>query len=343
MMEGINVIAGPCSAESESQVMLAASMLKNAGVKCFRAGLWKPRTHPGCFEGVGEKGIPWLQRVQRELGLKVCTEVAGSGHVKACLDAGIDSLWIGARTTVNTFLVQEIAEALKGRDDVSVLVKNPVSRDLGLWIGAVERLRGQGITGISLIHRGFSTFKKTRYRNSPEWQVAIEMHSRFPELPMLCDPSHIAGDSALVAEVARQALDLGFNSLMVEVHPSPGEALSDAAQQLTPDEFSAMMSTLRTRRSGSDNPEFTSRLEELRSGIDSLDLSLLEILSERMELSRQIGEIKRLSSVSILQMDRWKKLLSDVTAAGARMGLSEEFVGDLFSLIHEASISEQNS
>lgn len=340
-MEDIKIIAGPCSAESEEQLMRSARALKEAGIGWLRAGLWKPRTYPGCFEGVGEKGLPWLQKVQRELGMKVCTEVAGKEHVRACAEAGVDLFWIGARTTVNSFLVQEIAEACAGVG-IPVLIKNPVSRDIGLWVGAVERFRSQGVTDLGLVHRGFSTFEKIKYRNSPEWHVAIDMHSRFPGLPMFCDPSHIAGDRKYVPEIAQQALDLGFDGLMVEAHCAPATALSDAAQQLDSKNFGAFLAGLRYRRDSTDNPEYNSRLEELRSIIDDCDGQILEILSKRMEASRRIGAIKRANNVAILQMERWEKLVSGAVEKGCGLGLEPEFVRSLFADIHDASVKAQN-
>lgn len=340
-MDKFKIIAGPCSAESEIQLLRTAEALKEAGVECLRAGLWKPRTYPGCFEGIGEKGLPWLQKVQRELGMKVCTEVAGKEHVRLCADAGVDIFWIGARTTVNSFLVQEIAESCKGLG-IPVLIKNPVSRDIGLWTGAVERFKAQGVTDLGLVHRGFSTFEKIKYRNSPEWHVAIEMHSRFPGLPMYCDPSHIAGDRKFVPEIAQLALDLGFDGLMVEAHCNPESALSDAAQQLDSRDFGAFLSSLRYRRETTDNPEFNSELESLRATIDSCDEQILEALSKRMDTSRRIGAIKKTNNVAILQMDRWEKLVAGAVEKGKRLGLSAEFVKSLFADIHDASVKAQN-
>ena len=341
-MKRLQIISGPCSAESEIQVLKTAEGLKDAGVDYFRAGLWKPRTHPGCFEGAGVSAIPWMKRVRDEFGLKICTEVANRQHTLACIDAGFDMLWIGARTTVNTFQVQEIAEALKGAD-IPVYVKNPVSRDLGLWAGAIERLRAQGISNPGLIHRGFPTFEQTRYRNLPEWQAAIEMRSAFPDLPMICDPSHIAGDAALVAEIAQQAVDLGLDGLMIECHFNPESALSDRAQQLTPEEFTGLISSLHVRDRDTDDRTYRARLAELRSKIDTYDDAILYALARRMDVSREIGRIKREHNISILQMSRWDELMEKAVLSGKEKGLPEEFVRAVFNEIHKASVISQKN
>lgn len=340
-MDKLKIIAGPCSAESECQVLRTAEILKAAGVECFRAGLWKPRTRPGNFEGVGVKGLPWLQKVQRELGMKVCTEVAGAGHVRLCADAGMDMFWIGARTTVNSFLVEEIAESCSGLG-IPVLIKNPVSRDIWLWYGAVERFLAQGVSNLGLVHRGFPTFEKITYRNSPEWHVAVEMRTRFPHLPMYCDPSHIAGDRKFVPEIAQQAINLGFDGLMVEAHCLPDSALSDAKQQLDANGFKNFLSGLKYRSGASEDPEFNSSLEKLRSIIDSCDELILKALADRMEASRQIGALKKNDNVAILQMDRWDKLISGALERGKELGLSPEFVRSIFDDIHDASVKVQN-
>lgn len=340
-MDKFRIIAGPCSAESESQVMRTAEALKAAGVEWFRAGLWKPRTYPGCFEGVGEKGLPWMQKVQRELGMKVCTEVAGAEHVRMCADAGLNMFWIGARTTVNSFLVEEIADACGGLG-IPVLIKNPAARDIGLWIGAVERFRRQGVTELGLVHRGFPSFGETEYRNSPEWQVAIEMHSKYPELPMLCDPSHIAGDADLVPEVAQTAMSMGFNGLMVEAHCCPDAALSDKRQQMEAGTFGAFLSSLQYRNCSTDNPEFNSRLEVLRSKIDECDSELIRTLARRMEISRQIGTVKKEENIAIMQISRWDRLLERILQEGAELGMDRDLLSDIFNLIHNASVKVQN-
>lgn len=338
---GINFIAGPCSAESREEVLKAAADLKALGVDTFRAGLWKPRTSPSSFEGVGAEGLPWLIEVRDTLGLRVATEVASPDHVRTCLAAGLDLLWLGARTTANPFLVQEIADSLSGVSGVTVLVKNPVSPDLELWAGAIERLRSAGITDIIAVHRGFSSFEKLRYRNNPLWQIPVQLKGRFPGLKVYCDPSHIAGEASLVPEVAQKALDLGFDGLMVEVHPDPSEALSDAAQQLSPAAFAAMASGLSARSAGSSDASFNERLCALRARIDEIDDSLVALLADRMAASREIGELKKEGGVAIVQSSRWDEVLASALALGRSRGLPEDLVRDLFTLLHEASISVQ--
>ena len=332
------LIAGPCSAESEEQVLTTARALKDFGVSVFRAGIWKPRTHPGCFEGIGEKGLPWLVEVQRQTGLMVCTEVANAAHVKACLEAGIDMLWIGARTTSNPFLVQEIAESLSGTD-VPVLVKNPVNADLGLWTGAIERFRAQDVRNLGIIHRGFSTFDNIRYRNNPYWRYAIEMRTRFPEMPFFCDPSHMAGSTEFVAEISQRALDLGMDGLMIESHCCPQCALSDASQQLTPSAFGELVRTLKVRDlvAGSDET-----LDSLRARIDAVDDEIVRLLAERMEVSREIGSYKKERNIAIIQSARFEELLDAAKKLGATYGLEPEFLGRIFNIIHDASAAEQN-
>jgi len=335
------IIAGPCSAESENQIMCTARSLSATGIKWFRAGIWKPRTRPGSFEGPGEVALEWLSGVRKELGMKVCTEVASEVHVKQCLAAGLDAVWIGARTTANPFMVQEIAQALSGTD-TKVLVKNPVNPDLDLWTGAVERLRSRGIEDIVLVHRGFSTFKPLKYHNDPSWEAVSRMRSRFPELKMICDPSHLSGDARYVGEVARHALDLGMDGLMIEVHCNPCEALSDVAQQLSPDALSELIPTLRLRSALLTEDAQIESLQSLRDEIDAIDGRLVELLSERMKVSAGIGEIKKKSNTAILQNSRWEKLLSDVLSRARELGLEETFVENIFNEIHKASIAEQN-
>lgn len=335
------VIAGPCSAESEEQVMETARGLKAAGMNVFRAGLWKPRTHPGCFEGVGAEGLEWLRKVKTELGMTVATEVAGGVHVRECLDAGVDLVWIGARTTANPFLVQEIADALKGTE-IPVLVKNPVSPDFDLWVGALERLAGAGVRRMGVIHRGFSTSEKIKYRNDPLWRYVIELRSRFPELPFFCDPSHLAGKREYIGEVSQRAMDLGLDGLMVECHCSPESALSDAAQQLTPGALADLLENrLTVREADSADTSYRETIRELRAGIDALDEELIGILARRMEISRRIGESKRENNIAILQAGRWESVLSDVIARGRAEGLDEDFVRTVFSAIHDASVKAQ--
>lgn len=335
------IIAGPCSAESEIQVMETARRLRSMGIEVFRAGIWKPRTHPNTFEGVGTDGLRWLRRVKEELGMKICTEVASGRHVADCLDYGVDMVWLGARTTANPFLVQEIADALDGVD-IPVLVKNPVSPDIDLWVGALERLHQSGIRKLGVIHRGFSTSDKIIYRNSPGWEIAIELRSRYPQLPFFCDPSHMGGDRRYIGELSQRSLDLGLDGLMVETHCNPECALSDAQQQLTPDGLKEILSRLVVRRQDSDSPEYRESIDQLRAKIDVIDENILYILSSRMEISRQIGEYKKKNNIAILQTSRWDAVLEKVIAKGADYGLSEKFVTTVFNAIHEASVSVQN-
>lgn len=335
------VISGPCSAETEGQVLATASALASAGVRVFRAGLWKPRTMPGRFEGVGSEGLGWLLNVRKETGMRVCTEAACSTHVEQCLSAGLDALWIGARTTANPFAVQEIADSLSGTD-IPVFIKNPVSADIALWAGAVERLAIKGVTRIGLVHRGFATVAQTSYRNNPGWHLAVEMRSRFPEFPFLCDPSHIAGDRKYVAELSRKAMDIGFDGLMVETHCDPGSAWSDASQQLLPSEFVDMLRTLAVRQSDTDDSAYRAEIASLRDEIDSIDGELIRLLAERMEISGRIGLCKKGCNVALMQPSRWDDVLSGALRSAAERGLDGSFVTRIFSEIHEASILEQN-
>ena len=337
-----SVVAGPCSAESEEQEMATAKGLKEMGINVFRAGIWKPRTHPGCFEGVGAVGLKWLQRIQKEYGLKVATEVAGEKHVAECLKHGVDMVWLGARTTANPFLVQEIADALKGTD-IPVLVKNPVNADLDLWIGALERLSRAGIKKLGVIHRGFSTFDKIKYRNDPQWQVAIELRSRYPELPFFVDPSHMGGSRDYIQEISQRSLDLGFEGLMIESHCNPAVALSDAKQQLTPDELSDLLyNQVIVRDKDSDAPQWKENIDQLRAKIDVIDENIVYALGSRMNVSRKIGEYKKENNIAIIQTARWDKVFSKVLEKGKEYGLSEKFLSDVFTAIHEASVEVQN-
>lgn len=344
------LIAGPCSAESLEQVLASADAVAGAlssvgsaqftELDWFRAGLWKPRTRPGQFEGVGEKGLEWLVEVKCRYGWKVCCEVAAPSHIEACLKAGIDMVWLGARTTANPFQVQELAESLRGVQ-MPVFVKNPVSHDLNLWCGAVERLAKCGVTQIGAIHRGVTSGSGLEYRNDPAWDLAIEFHSRCPEITLLCDPSHITGKAESVPELSQRAINIGFDGLMVEVHNNPSEALSDAAQQLSPEEFSRMLKTLVVRDGGSSDEDFTRHLEQLRARIDDIDENLLSLLGQRMSVSEEIGRLKKESNVAILQSGRWEEVLSRAVTLGRRNGLSEDFVRTIFAAIHEESISKQ--
>ena len=337
-----SVVAGPCSAESEEQIMETAKGLKEMGINVFRAGIWKPRTHPGCFEGVGAEGLEWLRRVKNEYGLKVSTEVASEKHVMECLKYGVDLVWLGARTTANPFLVQEIADALKGAD-IPVLVKNPVNADLDLWIGALERLNRAGVKKLGVIHRGFSTFDKIKYRNDPQWQVAIELRSRYPELTFFVDPSHLGGSKDYILEISQRSLDLGFEGLMIESHCNPSVALSDAKQQLTPPELSDLLyNQIVVRDKDSDAPQWKENIDQLRAKIDIIDENILYALGSRMNVSRQIGEYKKENNIAILQTSRWDKVLSKVVEKGKEYGLTEKFLKDVFTAIHEASVEVQN-
>ena len=334
------VIAGPCSAETEDQVLKIAHELKNSDVSIFRAGIWKPRTRPGGFEGVGEIGLKWLQKAKAETGLLMATEVATAAHVKLALEHDIDVLWIGARTTVNPFAVQEIADALKGTDKI-VLLKNPVNPDLSLWIGGLERLYNANIKKLGVIHRGFSTYEKTKYRNNPEWQIAIDLQNRFPDLPLICDPSHITGKRDMIQEVSQQALDLNYEGLIIETHIDPDNAWSDAAQQVTPATLKQMFINLRVRKVSDDESEYNQKMAKLRMQIDEFDGKLLEILGNRMKVADKIGLLKKEKNVAILQNQRWNEILGKMILEGEEKGLSNEFVMQLFKAIHQESITHQ--
>ena len=334
------VIAGPCSAETEDQVLKIAHELKDSDVSTFRAGIWKPRTRPGGFEGVGEIGLKWLQKAKAETGLLMATEVATAAHVKLALEHDIDVLWIGARTTVNPFAVQEIADALQGTDKI-VLLKNPVNPDLSLWIGGLERLYNANIKKLGVIHRGFSTYEKTKYRNNPEWQIAIDLQNRFPDLPLICDPSQITGKRDMIQEVSQQALDLNYDGLIIETHIDPDNAWSDAAQQVTPATLKQMFINLRVRKVTDDESEYNQKMAKLRMQIDEFDGKLLEILGNRMKVADKIGLLKKEKNVAILQNQRWNEILGKMILAGDAKGLSNEFVMQLFKAIHQESITHQ--
>lgn len=336
------VIAGPCSAESEQQVFETAKALKASGVEVLRAGIWKPRTRPNCFEGVGAEGLVWMRRVQRELGMKISTEVANVKHVYEALKAGVDMLWIGARTSANPFAMQEIADALKGTD-IPVLVKNPVNPDVELWIGALERLNMAGLRKIGVIHRGFSTYGKSKYRNVPQWQLPIEIKRRFPDLLMICDPSHISGKREYIHEISQQAMDLGFDGLIVESHICPEIALSDAAQQVTPMNLSEILGKLIIREVDSENVEYKENIDELRAKIDVIDNDLLDLLASRMKVSDEIGKYKKQNNITILQPGRWDSILGKVFEKGTAKGLDNEFLEKVFKAIHQASIDRQTA
>jgi chorismate mutase len=334
------VIAGPCSAETEEQVLQIATELKDSDVTIFRAGIWKPRTRPGGFEGVGAVGLKWLQKAKEATGLLLAIEVASAVHVKLALEHDIDVLWIGARTTVNPFAVQEIADALEGTDKI-VLLKNPVNPDLSLWIGGLERLYNANIKKLGVIHRGFSTYEKTKYRNNPEWQIAIDLQNRFPDLPLICDPSHITGKRSMIQEVAQQALDLNYDGLMIETHCDPDHAWSDAAQQITPAVLKQLFLDLKVRKTTDDANDYNQRMQTLRMQIDGYDEKLLEIIGNRMQIVDQIGLLKKEKNVAILQNQRWNEILLKMTNEGKEMGLSSDFIMQLFKAIHQESISHQ--
>ena len=334
------VIAGPCSAETEEQVLKIAHELKNSDVSIFRAGIWKPRTRPGGFEGVGAIGLKWLQKAKAETGLLMATEVANATHVKLALEHDIDVLWIGARTTVNPFAVQEIADALQNTDKI-VLVKNPVNPDLALWLGGVERLYNAGIKKLGVIHRGFSTYEKTKYRNIPEWQIAIELQSKFPDLPLIIDPSHITGRRDMIQEVSQQALDLNYDGLIIETHTDPDNAWSDAAQQVTPTVLKHIFEDLKVKKMTTNEEDFNTEMIKLRANIDIYDSKLLELLGHRMQVSEKIGALKKLKNVAVLQNKRWNEILGKMILEGEQKELSEEFILKLFKAIHQESINHQ--
>ncbi len=330
------VIAGPCSAETEEQVLETAKQLSNNGVKIFRAGVWKPRTKPGGFEGVGIEALPWLQRVKAETGMLLATEVATPKHVEAALAAGIDILWIGARTTANPFSVQSIADALKGTD-VPVLVKNPVNPDIELWTGALLRINSAGITRLGAIHRGFSSVDSKLYRNPPMWHIPIELKRRFPSLPILCDPSHMGGRRDLIAPLSQQAMDLGFEGLMVESHCNPDCAWSDAKQQVLPEVLDFILDRLVVR----EEMEVTESITQLRKQIDELDNQLMDLLTKRMRVSREIAEYKKLHNMTVVQTTRYSEILDKRGAQGVLCGMNPEFVRTVYEAIHSESVRQQ--
>lgn len=334
------VIAGPCSAETEEQVLKTAHQLKETDTTVLRAGIWKPRTRPGNFEGVGVLGLKWLQKAKAETGLMTATEVANAHHVDLALKHDIDMLWVGARTTVSPFIVQEIAEALKGTEKI-VLIKNPVNPDLALWLGAVERFYAADVKNLGVIHRGFSTYEKTRYRNNPEWQIPIDLQNKFPDLPLILDPSHIAGRRDIIFDLCQTALDLNYDGLMVETHYDPDNAWSDADQQITPDTLKQMTVDLRIRKQEGDAIEFKNKLKTLRTKIDVLDHQLIESLGKRMRIADDIGRLKKKNNVAILQTKRWNEILGKMILEGEENRLSEEFILRIFKAIHQESINHQ--
>jgi len=335
------VIAGPCSAESEEQMLSTAKeLVKNEKISYFRAGIWKPRTRPGSFEGAGEKALEWMKQVKEQTGLKVATEVANADHVEACLKAGVDLLWIGARTSVNPFSVQEIADAIKGVD-ISIAVKNPINPDLQLWIGALERINKAGINKLIAIHRGFSSYEKTPFRNQPLWDYPIELKTLCPEIPIICDPSHIAGNRELIPFISQKALDMDMDGFIIESHINPTAALSDAEQQLTPKNLNVLLNDLVVRTSVSKNEEFYDHLEKLRRDIDSLDEEIAQKLSSRMQIAEKIGEYKKDHNVTILQVKRWEEVISHRLAFASALGISKDFMKPFLKLVHKESIRRQ--
>ena len=336
------VIAGPCSAETEEQMLSTARGLRAFGINVFRAGIWKPRTHPGSFEGLGTAGLKILKKVKEETGMHVCTEVAGAKHVYECLKYGVDLLWIGARTSANPFLMQEIADALQDTD-IPVLVKNPVNPDIDLWIGALERLNRAGVTKIGVIHRGFSTSSPIPYRNDPGWRIAIELRTMYPSLPFFADPSHMGGDRKYLVELSQRAMDLGLEGLMIESHCDPSCALSDAKQQLTPAALQKLLEEeITVRDSSSDDATYNEGLHQLRAKIDIIDENILDVFSSRMKVSREIGLYKKEHNVAILQASRWDEVLEKMKEEGRSRGLSDEFIVKVFTALHEESIRAQD-
>lgn len=335
------VIGGPCSAESEAQVLETAARLKGARIDYFRAGIWKARTRPSNFEGIGDAALPWLKRAGVQYGLRTATEVATPAHVESALKHGIDLLWIGARTTVNPFSVQEIADALRGVQ-VPVLVKNPTSPDMGLWLGAIERIHRAGVRALGVIHRGFSVAGSRRFRNAPLWEMAIEMRRLHPSLPIVTDPSHITGRRDLILEIAQRAMDLGLDGLMIEAHPNPDQAWSDAAQQVTPERLGEIIALLKVRRETSENVEYLASLEVLRDRIDHLDHDILDLLARRMRVVEEIGDYKRVNNVATLQVSRWSALLADRLAQATELGLASDYVRAIYEIIHRESVRRQS-
>jgi chorismate mutase len=336
------IISGPCSAETEEQVMQTAKRLAATGkVDILRAGIWKPRTRPGSFEGIGTKGLPWLQQAKKATGLPVAIEVATGKQVEDALHFDVDVLWIGARTTVNPFSVQEIADALRGVK-IPVLIKNPLNPDLELWVGGMERIAKAGIEELGLIHRGFSSYGNTEFRNAPMWHLAIEMKRRFPGIPMINDPSHICGRRDILQAVAQQAIDLDFDGLIIESHIDPDNAWSDAKQQITPEVLMEMLEAIRWRKENIASEEFHSALEKLRQQINQLDDELLEVLATRMKVAQKIGEYKKNNDITILQTNRWNEILNRAVAKGNKMGLSDDFITKYMDAVHMESIQQQN-
>ena len=334
------VIAGPCSAETEKQVLEVAHELKNTDATVFRAGVWKPRTRPGTFEGNGAKALPWLLKVKEETGLLTAVEIANAQHAKLALEFDIDVLWIGARTSVNPFAVQEIADTIQGTDKI-VLVKNPINPDLALWIGAIERFHKMGVTNLGAIHRGFSSFRKSKYRNIPSWQIPIDLKNKYPLLPLINDPSHICGNREGLFDVSQTALDLKFDGLMIETHCNPDDAWSDASQQIKPGRLVEILDELKVRKPRFEREESISKLNTFRKEINEKDNQLLEILADRMQIVESIGKAKKERNVAVLQNTRWQEILQKVVDKGQEQGLTQDFIEKIFKAIHQESISHQ--
>lgn len=336
------IIAGPCSAESENQMLETARRIKesDANIPIFRAGIWKPRTKPNGFEGVGAIGLNWLKKVKELYGFTTATEVANAHHVAAAVDADIDILWIGARSTVNPFTVQEIAEALKGTKKI-ILVKNPVNPDLALWIGALERLLAQNVMNVGVIHRGFSAYQKTKYRNIPNWQIALDFKNNFPNIPMLIDPSHICGNRTGLATISQEALNVGYEGIMIESHCTPDEAWSDASQQITPEVLADLIANLQIRNA--DISALDGEVGRHRTLISDLDFQLIEILAQRMKISEKIGNLKKEKNITTFQPERWRVVTEYINQKADESGMSPEFIEKIFKLIHEESIEIQNN
>jgi len=335
------IISGPCGAETEEQVMnTAREISKLKKVAIFRTGIWKPRSRPDSFQGVGEIGLKWLQQVKKEFGLLTAVEIANAEHVELVLKYGVDILWIGARTTVNPFSVQEIADALKGVD-IPVMIKNPLHPDLQLWLGAIERVNNAGIKKLIAVHRGFFSSPKTKYRNTPHWEIPIELKTIYPELPIICDPSHICGRTDLLQQISQKALDLDFAGLMIESHINPKVALTDAKQQITPEQLNELLATLVIRETSSNNADFINQLELLRKFIDEIDEEILNVVLKRMEVVEKIGEYKRDNNVTILQLERWQEILSTRATSGIMKGMNKDFIEKICVLLHKESIRKQ--
>ncbi|MFA0962757.1 chorismate mutase [Roseivirga sp. BDSF3-8] len=336
------VVAGPCSAETEEQLRETATAVYHKGIRTIRAGVWKPRTRPDSFEGIGEEALVWLSDLKKDLDIRTATEVATPEHVELALKHGVDILWIGARSTVNPFTVQAIAEALRGVDK-PVLVKNPINPDLTLWIGALERLIRCGATKLGAIHRGFSSFQKTRFRNVPMWKIPIELKRLWPELPLMADPSHIGGDRSMIADISQVALDLNYDGLMIETHRDPDHAWSDAKQQVTPDALQEILQGLKVRKPAAEDAGFTSLLEELREQIDHADQEILEAMARRMSLVQRIGEYKKTNNVAVLQIERWKEIFHSRQEWAEALHLNKDFVAEFYRMMHQESIRRQTN